>query len=201
MKSAFAQSPAIDSFLRAVEREATVLPVDRRGELLADLAEHIDVALAERPGQEQAILAELGDPRAIVGTALESVPAADRLPNPSGAVKALRVLLWVSLVIAAIAVVGIATGSYESNDLPVFVQALTLLPILATAAHVFFLRPGRAVVRITLTVTTSVWILGVLVNLLRGAPGAVIGALVGVAILVLLHQRSTRAWLAGATAE
>ncbi|QLJ05933.1 hypothetical protein HZZ00_36290 [Streptomyces sp. NEAU-sy36] len=198
MKSEFAQSTATESFLRSVEREAAVLPADRRGELLADLAEHIHVALAERPGQEQAVLAELGDPRAIVGTALESVPAADRLPNPSGAVKALRVLLWVSLVIAAIAVVGIALGNY---DLPVYVEVLTLLPVLATAVHVFFLRPGRPVLRVTLTVTTAVWILGVIVNLLRGAPGAVVGALVGVAILVLLHQRSTRAWLTGATAE
>ncbi|TWV42540.1 hypothetical protein FRZ03_19900 [Streptomyces misionensis] len=197
MKSEFAQSTAIESFLRSVEREAAVLPADRRGELLADLAEHIHVALAERPGQEQAVLAELGDPRAIVGTALESEPAADRIPDPSGAVKALRVLLWVSLVIAAIAVVGIAVGNY---DLPVYVEVLTLLPVLATAVHVFFLRPGRAVLRVTLTVTTALWVAGVLVNLLNGAPGAVIGALVGVAILVLLHQRSTRAWLAGTTA-
>ena len=49
----------------AVEREASALPADRRQELLADLAEHIEVTRAERPGTAIGeILAELGDPRA-----------------------------------------------------------------------------------------------------------------------------------------
>ncbi|MCM1973489.1 hypothetical protein [Streptomyces sp. G1] len=62
--------PARD-YLGAVEREASALPADRRRELLADLAEHIEVSRAERPhvtiGE---VLAELGDPRAIAATAL-----------------------------------------------------------------------------------------------------------------------------------
>lgn len=61
----------VRDYLSAVEREASTLPADRRQELLADLAEHIEVTRAERP--EAAIgeiLAELGDPRTIAATAL-----------------------------------------------------------------------------------------------------------------------------------
>ncbi|MDX3372383.1 hypothetical protein PV387_41565, partial [Streptomyces sp. ME02-6987-2C] len=58
-------------FPPAVEREASALPADRRQELLADLAEHIDVTRAERPDVATGeILAGLGDPRTIAATAL-----------------------------------------------------------------------------------------------------------------------------------
>ncbi|MFJ4769451.1 HAAS signaling domain-containing protein [Streptomyces uncialis] len=61
----------VRDYLSAVGREASALPADRRQELLADLAEHIEVTRAERPdaaiGQ---ILTELGDPRTIAATAL-----------------------------------------------------------------------------------------------------------------------------------
>ncbi|MFE4667185.1 hypothetical protein ACFRI7_27105 [Streptomyces sp. NPDC056716] len=61
----------VRDYLSAVEREAAALPADRRQELLADLAEHIEVTRAERPGVTiGAILAELGDPRTIAATAL-----------------------------------------------------------------------------------------------------------------------------------
>ncbi|MFJ7125037.1 HAAS signaling domain-containing protein [Streptomyces sp. NPDC098101] len=58
-------------YLSTVEREASALPADRRGELLADLAEHIEVTRTERPDTSIGeILAELGDPRTIAATAL-----------------------------------------------------------------------------------------------------------------------------------
>ncbi|GGY91023.1 hypothetical protein CP967_26650 [Streptomyces nitrosporeus] len=61
----------VRDYLSAVGREASALPADRRQELLADLAEHIEVARAERPDASPAeILAELGDPRTIAATAL-----------------------------------------------------------------------------------------------------------------------------------
>ncbi|MFJ9177034.1 HAAS signaling domain-containing protein [Streptomyces sp. NPDC102360] len=198
MKTEFDQSPSIDSFLRSVEREAAVLPVDRKRELLSDLGEHIKVALAERPGQEQVILAELGDPRAIVGTALESVPAADRIPRTPatpGAVKALRILLWFSLALAVFVVVGLIV---EPMDYPVYVMVLSLLPIALTAAHVFFLKPGREALRITLTVTSALWVVGLIVKNAAVSPWAVAGALIAGAIVVLVNLRSTRTWLAGA---
>ncbi|MFF4539597.1 HAAS signaling domain-containing protein [Streptomyces aureus] len=50
MKST-ATRPEIRRYLAAVDRAATALPAGRRKELLADLSEHIDVALAERPGR------------------------------------------------------------------------------------------------------------------------------------------------------
>jgi uncharacterized membrane protein len=56
-------------FLDAVEREAAGLPVNVRTELLADLAEHIDTALAERPGSIDQVVRELGDPRTIAASA------------------------------------------------------------------------------------------------------------------------------------
>ncbi|MEU3059466.1 hypothetical protein AB0P12_10070 [Streptomyces subrutilus] len=61
----------VRDYLSTVEREASAVPADRRQELLADLAEHIEVTRAERPGAAIGdVLAELGDPRAIAATAL-----------------------------------------------------------------------------------------------------------------------------------
>jgi uncharacterized membrane protein len=61
----------VRDYLSAVEREGSALPADRRQELLADLAEHIEVTRAERPEAAVGeILAELGDPRTIAATAL-----------------------------------------------------------------------------------------------------------------------------------
>jgi uncharacterized membrane protein len=61
----------VRDYLSAVEREASALPADRRQELIADLAEHIEVTHAERPDAATGVvLAELGDPRAIAATAL-----------------------------------------------------------------------------------------------------------------------------------
>ncbi|MEU5999523.1 hypothetical protein ABZ837_17050 [Streptomyces sp. NPDC047197] len=61
----------VRDYLCAVEREASALPADRRQELLADLAEHIEVTRAERPDAVIGeVLAELGDPRTIAATAL-----------------------------------------------------------------------------------------------------------------------------------
>ncbi|MFF7743031.1 HAAS signaling domain-containing protein [Streptomyces sp. NPDC007960] len=54
--------------------------------MLADISEHIDVALAERPGDLDRILAELGDPQDIATTAVredaESSDPDQRRGNP-----------------------------------------------------------------------------------------------------------------------
>ncbi|WP_329406228.1 hypothetical protein OG802_01120 [Streptomyces sp. NBC_00704] len=61
----------VRDYLSAAGRESAALPADRRQELLADLAEHIEVTRAERPEAPIGrILAELGDPRTIAATAL-----------------------------------------------------------------------------------------------------------------------------------
>ncbi|MER6166787.1 HAAS signaling domain-containing protein [Streptomyces violaceorubidus] len=84
MKSPTTPTPPADlvrDYLRAVEREAAALPADRRQELLADLAEHIDVTRAERPGAAPGeILAELGDPRTIAATALAESGSGGAVP-------------------------------------------------------------------------------------------------------------------------
>ncbi|MFF4079193.1 hypothetical protein ACFYZN_07285 [Streptomyces sp. NPDC001777] len=82
----------VRDYLSAVEREASALPADRRQELLADLAEHIEVTRAERPEAALGeILAELGDPRAIAATALaEAGTGAAGAPAAGGAAPAPR---------------------------------------------------------------------------------------------------------------
>ncbi|MCX4539297.1 hypothetical protein [Streptomyces sp. NBC_01565] len=98
--------PLVLEYLAAVEREAMVLPADRRSELLADLAEHIAVSEAEGFPRDadgvRALLHQLGDPRTIVATALGEEPASASAPprgldRPAAAIAALAAssLLWV----------------------------------------------------------------------------------------------------------
>ncbi|MGD3112274.1 HAAS signaling domain-containing protein [Streptomyces sp. YGL11-2] len=72
--------PLVKKYLAAVAREAAGLGPERRNELLADLEEHIAVALAEESAsgddEIRTVLARLGDPRTIAATALgEELPA------------------------------------------------------------------------------------------------------------------------------
>ncbi|MGQ4362204.1 HAAS signaling domain-containing protein [Streptomyces sp. SAS_272] len=83
----------VRDYLCAVEREAGVLSADRRQELLADLAEHIDVTRAERPDAAIGdVLAELGDPRTIAASALAEAGngAAGTSPRDGGGTPARR---------------------------------------------------------------------------------------------------------------
>jgi hypothetical protein len=99
--------PAIRDYLAAVERETAGLPTAQRRELLADLREHIDVGLAERPGAAGAILAELGDPREIAGTAFQQDAARAELRRRGNPLT--PVLLWTLGVVGALAIQ--ATGT------------------------------------------------------------------------------------------
>ncbi|MER5275282.1 hypothetical protein ABT025_05935 [Streptomyces sp. NPDC002809] len=67
-------------YLAAVERETSTLPAAARQELIADLGEHIEVALAERPGNVHEILREVGDPRVIAATALQELGGTASVP-------------------------------------------------------------------------------------------------------------------------
>ncbi|MER8046716.1 hypothetical protein [Streptomyces sp. NPDC094032] len=97
----------VRDYLAAVEREAATLPADRRQELLADLAEHIEVTRSERPDTAIGeVLAELGDPRTIAATALSeagsrgiAAPAAGGTEAPArrGKVHPLVPLLMLAL--------------------------------------------------------------------------------------------------------
>ncbi|MEV8207319.1 hypothetical protein [Streptomyces sp. NPDC079189] len=109
-------------------------------------------------------------------------------------VRALRILLYVHMAFVAIAVVGIALQYYPGS---VFMQVLSLLPSVASVVHVFYLQPGRGVLRITLTVTLSVYVVGAFwAMVMESSPGSVIGVALGTAMLALLHQRSSREWFA-----
>jgi uncharacterized membrane protein len=77
-------STRIQEYLATVEREASALPAERRQELLADLSEHIEVALTERPDSVTEVLRELGDPRAIAATALHEAGGSAHKPTSSG---------------------------------------------------------------------------------------------------------------------
>ncbi|MFD8308499.1 hypothetical protein ACFV29_40200 [Streptomyces sp. NPDC059690] len=65
----------IQRYLGAVDR-AAVLPYTRRIELLACIEERIYAALDERPGDVDAVLDGLSDPRAVAVTALSEDTAA-----------------------------------------------------------------------------------------------------------------------------
>ncbi|UKY51223.1 HAAS signaling domain-containing protein [Streptomyces inhibens] len=74
------EHPLVKKYLATLAREAAGLSPERRNELLADLEEHIAVALAEESAsgddEVRAVLARLGDPRTIAATALgEEIPA------------------------------------------------------------------------------------------------------------------------------
>ncbi|MGW0537673.1 HAAS signaling domain-containing protein [Streptomyces sp. NPDC003032] len=92
----------VRDYLSTVGREASALPADRRQELLADLAEHIEVTRAERPDAAIGeILAELGDPRTIATTALteagNEAPSRATAPTRRGKVNPLIPLLMLTL--------------------------------------------------------------------------------------------------------
>ncbi|MFF8844988.1 HAAS signaling domain-containing protein [Streptomyces sp. NPDC015127] len=88
------EHPLVKSYLAAVARETAGLSPERRNELLADLEEHIAVALAEEAAsgddEIRTVLARLGDPRTIAATALGDEPHA---PQAS---------LWRTLAILAL---------------------------------------------------------------------------------------------------
>ncbi|MEV8018830.1 hypothetical protein AB0O76_21310 [Streptomyces sp. NPDC086554] len=74
------EHPLVKSYLATVARETAGLSPERRNELLADLEEHIAVALAEESASGdddiRTVLTRLGDPRTIAATALgDEIPA------------------------------------------------------------------------------------------------------------------------------
>ncbi|MFC7965234.1 HAAS signaling domain-containing protein [Streptomyces cinereoruber] len=74
--------PLVTDYLATVEREASFLPAERREELLADLREHLDVAVGEErdPETVRAALDRLGSPAAIVAAARAEEPEAAGAP-------------------------------------------------------------------------------------------------------------------------
>ncbi|MEV5880625.1 hypothetical protein AB0L75_41930 [Streptomyces sp. NPDC052101] len=98
------EHPLVEKYLAAVARETAGLSPERRNELLADLEEHIAVALAEESAsgddEIRAVLARLGDPRTIAATALGDEPPAPQSPGLAvvrAVVRALAVLMLLGM--------------------------------------------------------------------------------------------------------
>ncbi|MFE5732226.1 hypothetical protein ACFQ7A_15130 [Streptomyces sp. NPDC056528] len=81
--------PLVTDYLATVEREASFLPAGRREELLADLREHLDVAVGDErdPEAVRAALDRLGSPAAIVAAARAEEPEAPAAPGDGGGSK------------------------------------------------------------------------------------------------------------------
>ncbi|MFI7006358.1 HAAS signaling domain-containing protein [Streptomyces sp. NPDC050145] len=150
----------VRDYLAAVEREASALPADRRQELLADLAEHIEVTRAERPDTALGdILRDLGDPRTIAATALAEAggqgfassapgPAADR----RGKVRPLVPLLMLTLPFLAAVPFPDSTALQFLSGVFRIVGAI----LLCTSAHWTPLKKAIGVVLTFVLPTTAV---------------------------------------------
>ncbi|MFD3645265.1 hypothetical protein ACFWUT_21965 [Streptomyces cyaneofuscatus] len=192
------QDPVRD-YLSAVEREASALPADRRQELLADLAEHIEVTRAERPDAVIGeILAELGDPRTIAATALAesgstAAPAPDSAPAWVGADDSVRRGKVHPLVPLLLLVLAQPVGMLlpdEGGSLIGGLLRITGAVLLCTSVH---WTAARKTVGALLTfalpgVAMAVW------NLTDGGPSGAGPALVA-NLAALLLTAGTAAWL------
>ncbi|GGV02492.1 hypothetical protein GCM10010275_46930 [Streptomyces litmocidini] len=76
------EHPLVTDYLATIEREASFLPAGRREELLADLREHLAVAVGEEQDPEavRTALERLGSPSAIVAAAREEEPETAAAP-------------------------------------------------------------------------------------------------------------------------
>ncbi|MFF4779296.1 HAAS signaling domain-containing protein [Microtetraspora fusca] len=139
-----AQHPLVKNYLAAVARETAGLDEERRNELIADLDEHIVVALAKEANpDDQAIrdvLARLGDPRSIAASALGESSAAVSVRRRHTVVPlvllALAGLATVTapvagVVLAIVAAVALwAAPQWQTRDKVIGTAAALLMPVL-----------------------------------------------------------------------
>ncbi|MER7582616.1 hypothetical protein [Kitasatospora sp. NPDC097691] len=150
------EHPLVRAHLDAVERFIAPLPAERRRELLADLREHVEVALAESDAADEGairhVLEQLGSPRRIADAALAEDGRA--LPEPETsrrttttlvlAVLAMPLLLvpvlgpGLALVSAVVAAVRVAkspqwTGREKKQATLLLLSPIVLTPLAAVA--------------------------------------------------------------------
>jgi uncharacterized membrane protein len=103
--------PAVRDYLRAVDRALGDLPRARREELVDELREHVDAALAEHPDPTEAdvrnLLDRLGTPAEIAAAAAERLGVA---PRPKRPVLEIVALLFVTAGSVLVPVVGWLIG-------------------------------------------------------------------------------------------
>ncbi|MFI6447148.1 HAAS signaling domain-containing protein [Kitasatospora sp. NPDC050543] len=102
--------PLVRAFLSSVEERAAALPDLRRQELLADLREHVEVALADSGSFDESdvrrVLDQLGSPGEITAAALAEEPGDHPVPDSSGHTSITLGLIVVALPAALIPVIG-----------------------------------------------------------------------------------------------
>lgn len=139
-----AQHPLVKNYLAAVARETAGLDEERRHELIADLDEHIAVALADEADPDdqaiRAVLARLGDPRSIAASALGESPAAVPVRRRHTLVPLVLLALAglatvtapaVGAVLSIVAVVALwATPQWQTRDKVIGTAAALLVPLL-----------------------------------------------------------------------
>ncbi|MFJ5151807.1 HAAS signaling domain-containing protein [Streptomyces sp. NPDC088353] len=139
-----AQHPLVKNYLAAVARETAGLDEERRNELIADLDEHIAVALAEEADPDdqaiRAVLARLGDPRSIAASALGESPAGVSVRRRHTVVPLVLLALAglaavtapvAGVVLAVVAVVALwATPQWQTRDRVIGTAAALLTPVL-----------------------------------------------------------------------
>ncbi|RSS81858.1 hypothetical protein [Streptomyces sp. WAC06614] len=165
------EHPLVTAYLKAVESEASALDPKHRGELLADLAEHIEVAFAERPAHTEAevraILHHLGDPAAIVAMARDigsSVPPVKKrhrlapliLLPVAGPLGVLHPVLGGLVMIVGLALLR-AAPHWSRRDKIIGAAAAVLTPM--GAALVALTSPGQLTPLLLLTLLAAVTLL------------------------------------------
>ncbi|MFH9981851.1 HAAS signaling domain-containing protein [Streptomyces sp. NPDC017179] len=139
-----AQHPLVKNYLAAVARETAELDEEHRNELIADLDEHIAVALAEEADPDdqaiRAVLARLGDPRSIAASALGESAAAVSVRRWHTVVPLVLLALAgiatvtapvAGVVLAVLAVVALwATPQWKTRDKVIGTAAALLVPVL-----------------------------------------------------------------------
>ncbi|MFE3738605.1 HAAS signaling domain-containing protein [Streptomyces sp. NPDC059134] len=102
--------PLVRSYLSSVGDRAAALPDVRRQELLADLREHIEVALADSgtfdEGEVRRVLDQLGTPGEIVAAALAEEAGSGPVPESGRHTAITLCLIVVALPAALIPVIG-----------------------------------------------------------------------------------------------
>ncbi|MER5207820.1 hypothetical protein [Streptomyces sp. NPDC002825] len=117
------EHPLVTDYLATIEREASFLPAGRREELLADLREHLAVAVGdeEDPQAVREALERLGSPSAIV--------AAARAEEPETAADAPKVKPRTRNVVTAvlIGITGLSALGGSAPAVAVLIVGLVLL--------------------------------------------------------------------------
>ncbi|MGV9268974.1 HAAS signaling domain-containing protein [Kitasatospora sp. NPDC003701] len=102
--------PLVRVYLSSVEERTAALPEARRRELLADLSEHIEVALAEAGGFDESgvrrVLDQLGTPGEIAAAALAEEPGDQPVPESGRRTAVTAVLIAAQLPAALVPAVG-----------------------------------------------------------------------------------------------